>query len=292
LTADRAVDTGSLRRLIDRQLKAGVSGIFVLGSTGEVALLPDRLRRIVVETAVDQVNGRVPVLAGAIDTATLRVGEHITDAAAAGANAAVVTAPFYTRTHPAEIEEHFRRLADRSQLPIFAYDLPVSVGSKLSADLLVRLARDGVIVGVKDSSGDDAGLRQLVLAAREAGLQNLSVLTGSELTVDAALAFGADGCVPGLGNVDPDGYVRLYEACRAQRWDDARHEQARLIELFSLTDVAADRMGGGSAALGAFKAALKLRGIIDCAATAPPYLPLNENDTAHIADQLQVAGLL
>lgn len=292
LTADGEVDTRSLERLVDRTLSAGADGIFALGSTGEVAFLTDQQRGTVIETVVAAVDGTVPVLVGVIDMTTWRVREHIAQARALGADGVVVTAPFYTRTHVAEVERHFRLLHESAGIPLYAYDIPVSTGTKLDPEMLLRLARDGVIAGVKDSSGDDAALRRLVLGREEAGLDGFSVLTGSELTVDAALAFGVDGCVPGLGNVDPAGYVRLYRAARAGDAVAAREEQERLIRLFQLVDAgASDRMGRGSSALGAFKAALALLGVIDCGRTADPYIPLSDDEIQTVDARLKEASL-
>ncbi|MFM9369619.1 dihydrodipicolinate synthase family protein [Streptomyces sp. Da 82-17] len=294
LTPDREVDTGSLVRLVDHLVGAGVDGLFVLGSTSEAAYLPDRQRRTVVDTVVAHVAGQLPVLAGAIDMTTPRVRDHVAAVTAAGADAVVVTAPFYTRTHPAEIATHFRTLAAASPAPVFAYDLPVSVHTKLPGELLLDLAADGVLAGVKDSSGDEAAFRALLLAARaRTDVTGFSVLTGAELTVDAALAAGADGVVPGLGNVDPHGYVRLHRACRAGDFERARVEQERLCALFRMTGVGDPaRMGGSSSALGAFKAALHLRGVIDCPATAVPQVPLSPAEIAEVGKHLATAGLL
>lgn len=292
LTPEGEVDTASLRRLTEYLLRAGVHGLFVLGSTGEVALLRDDQRAQAIETVVKTAAGQVPVVAGVIDTTTPRVLPHIRQAEELGADGVVVTAPFYTRTHPAEIENHFRLLAAATPLPIVAYDIPVSVHSKLDPQLVLRLAHDGVLAGIKDSSGDDAGLRGLVLASAPIAAR-FSVLTGSELTTDAALAFGAQGAVPGLGNVDPDGYVRLWNAVQAGDLATAKAEQERLYRLFSLVNASTSgRMGAASAAIGAFKAALKLRGIIDCARAADPYLPLNDEEIAHVRGRLDEAGLL
>ncbi|MEU8340830.1 dihydrodipicolinate synthase family protein [Spirillospora sp. NPDC048832] len=293
LTPDLEVDVPSLERLVDHLVGAGVDGLFVLGSTSEVAFLPDAHRRTVLEAVVKHVAGRVPVLGGAIDMTTLRVIEHAQVAAEVGCDGVVATAPFYTRTHPAEIERHLRDVAAAVPVPVYAYDLPVSVHSKLDGGMLLRLASEGVLAGVKDSSGDDGAMRALMLALRDAGADRFSVLTGAELTVDAAFAMGVDGVVPGLGNVDPAGYVRLRRHCLDGRWDEARAEQERLLRLFGIVDAGApDRMGRGSSALGSFKAALHLLGIIDHPVTAPPQIPLNEAETDHIRTRLTDAGLL
>lgn len=293
LTPDHEVDVASLERLVDHLVGAGVDGLFVLGSTGEVALLPDAHRRRVAETVVKHVAGQVPVLAGVIDTGTLRVLQHADRLADLDLAGLVVTAPFYTRTHPAEIAAHYRAIAARTERPVFAYDLPVGVHTKLGGELLLELAEEGVLAGLKDSSGEDGALRGLLLARRAAGLDGFAVLTGAELTVDNALWMGADGVVPGLGNVDPHGYTRLYRHARDDDRAAARAEQERLVRLFRLVDAGStERMGRGSSALGAFKAALHLRGVIACPATASPYLPLDEDEIDVVRTRLVEAGLL
>ncbi|WP_431899429.1 dihydrodipicolinate synthase family protein [Nonomuraea sp. bgisy101] len=288
LTPDHQVDTASLTRLVDHLLAGGVDALFVLGSSSEVAYLPDAQRKVVLDTVTGHVGGQVPVLAGVIDMTTPRVLEHVRVAVEAGAAGVVATAPFYTRTHPTEIRTHFRMIADAAEVPVYAYDLPVSVHTKLSASLLLELADEGALAGVKDSSGDDGGLRQVIMGRKAP----FSVLTGSEVTVDSALWMGADGVVPGLGNVDPHGYVRLFGSAAQGDWEAARKEQERLVRLFEIIQVGGARMGGSSSGLGAFKAALHLRGVIDCPATALPQVPLNDDEVAQIGMLLAAAGLL
>ncbi|MFB7571335.1 dihydrodipicolinate synthase family protein [Streptomyces sp. NPDC093064] len=298
LDAHGEVDTASLARLVEHLLDGGVHGLFALGSTSEVAYLTDEQRGTALETVVNAVDGRVPVLAGVIDTTTPRVLDHAREAARLGADALVVTAPFYTRTHPREIAAHFRRIRQTVDLPLFAYDLPVSVHSKLSTALILELAADGTLAGLKDSSGDEGSLRRLLVALggrqgrAEGPVPAFSVLTGSELTVDAALLAGADGVVPGLGNVDPAGYVRLYEAARAGDWSSAVKEQERLTGLFAMVDAGPEtEMGRSSSALGAFKAALRLLGVIDCGDTAFPQIQLGAAPVAEVDARLRAAGL-
>lgn len=294
-TPDYQIDEASLRRLINHLIDGGVDGLFVLGSTSEVAFLTDERRADVIRITIDEVRGRVPVVAGAIDMTTLRVIEHAKAAVAAGIDGLVVTAPFYTRTHPAEIAEHFRLIhAACPDTPIYAYDIPVAVnGVKLEADTVMSLATEGVIAGVKDSSGNDAGIRALVLRRQALGLDDFVVLTGSELTVDSALMFGVDGVVPGIGNVDPAGYARIFKAVQAGDFAAAKAEQERLFAMFALVEVGApSRMGRGSSALGAFKAALELLGIIADGRTAPPYIQLSDAEKSAITPYLVRAGLL
>lgn len=291
LDANGEVDTASLERLVGSLLDAGVSGVFALGSSGESAYLTDAQRDTVLDTVTGTVAGRVPVIAGCIETTTNRVVERAEAAAKRGADAVVATAPFYTRTHPTEIDRHFRRIGSRTDLPLLAYDVPVSVHSKLDAELLLTLAADGVIDGVKDSSGDDPGFRDLVIGARE--VPGFSVLTGHEAVVDAMMLIGAHGAVPGLANVDPHGYVRLVRACEEGDWAAAAREQERLIRLFGIVRaVEPGTAGGSTAGLGAFKCALALLGVIADATPAPPMRPFTDAETARVRGVLEEAGLL
>ncbi|MDL5201493.1 dihydrodipicolinate synthase family protein [Streptomyces sp. ALI-76-A] len=294
LTPEREVDVPSLLRLVDHLVAGGVQGLFVLGTSSEAAYLTDRQRRLVVETVAGHVGGQLPVLAGAIDMTTPRVLDHVREVTAAGAEAVVVCAPFYTRTHPAEIARHYRLVAAGSPVPVLAYDLPVAVHTKLPGEVVLELAAEGVLAGLKDSSGDLAGFRAVVSGARDhPGITGFSVLTGSEVIVDAALAVGAHGAVPGLANVDPHGYVRLHRLGRDGDWAAARAEQDRLCGLFGMVEAGdAGRMGASSSALGAFKAALWLRGVIDCPVTAEPQVPLSEAEVERVGGFLTAAGLL
>jgi 4-hydroxy-tetrahydrodipicolinate synthase len=159
--------------------------------------------------------------------------------------------------------------------------------------MVLRLAADGVLRGLKDSSGDEAGFRYVLLGKQDRRLDGFAVFTGSEIVVDSALTMGADGAVPGLGNVDPTGYVAIYDHVRAGNLRAARAEQERLMRLFTIVHVASPgRVGAGSAGLGAFKAGMKLRGLIENALMAPPQLPLTEEELLQIKDKLSEAGLL
>ena len=293
-TADYEVDEKSLRRLVNHLIDGGVHGLFVLGSTSEVAYLTDKRRADVIRIAIDETAGRVPVVAGAIDMTTLRVNEHVRAAVAAGIDGIVITAPFYARTHPEEIALHFRLVKKEcGDVPLYAYDIPVAVnGVKLETATVLKLAKEGVIQGLKDSSGIDAGIRAVVLGAQAMGLNEFVVLTGSELSVDSALMFGAHGVVPGIGNVDPAGYVKIFDLVAAGDYKAARAEQERLTEMFNLIYVGnLSRMSFGASALGAFKASLKHLGIIEDARMAPPQIALNSDEVAAVIPFLKNAGL-
>ena len=289
-TPDHQLDVVSFERSINRLIEAGVDGLFFLGSSGEVVFATDERRDQIVCEAVRIVNHRVPVLVGIIDTETERVLEHGRRALALGADALVATAPFYALGGPADVEEHFRILHQELDAPLFAYDIPVCVHTKLPWKMLARLGAEGVLAGVKDSSGDDVSFRYLVQENEKNG-HPLTLLTGHEIVVDGALLSGADGSVPGLANVEPKGYVRMWKAAQDGNWAEVKREQDRLNEISHIFDVTTGVQGYG-AGVGAFKCALNLMGIFDSDQMPRPVKPLDDQNREAIKQVLVANNLL
>lgn len=283
------IHVSSLRRVVRRMLDAGVHGVFALGSSGEVAYLNAANRRLALEVIVDEVGGVVPVLAGCIDMTQDRVIEEVKFAANAGAQAVVVTAPFYAKNDMREVADHFRAVAASSELAVWAYDIPARIGMKLPANLLVDLAIEGVLTGVKDSSGDDPGFRRLVRKNEAAG-HPMSIFSGHETVVDGMLLLGADGAVPGLANVDPYRYVQLWNAAQLEDWATVRQVQDELAALFEIVFQATDR-SLDAAGVGAFKAALRHLGAIESATMAPPVAALDGPVCASIEMIVDAVGV-
>jgi 4-hydroxy-tetrahydrodipicolinate synthase len=292
--ADGSIDTESLKNVTKHLLDGGVSGLFVLGSSAEVPYMTNAERELVVSTIAEANSAagarRVPLIVGANEQTTNRVIEEARKVIDLGADAIVVTSMYYAIGNADETETHFRAIHAAVNKPIFAYDVPVRTHFKLPTDLLVRLGRDGVIAGVKDSSGDDVSFRQLLLAARD--IDNFDIFTGHEVVVDGALLGGAQGVVPGLGNVDPAGYRRLFDAAQSGDWAGAAREQDRLADLFEIVYTPNGRVSGGAAGLGAFKTALQVMGIIESNTMSVPMLSLNDDETKAIRTILERNGLV
>ncbi|MFD0704510.1 dihydrodipicolinate synthase family protein [Alloscardovia venturai] len=289
LTADGQFDEESFTRSINRMIDAGVNGLFVLGSSGEVAFSTDERRHAITEAAVRIIDHRVPLLVGCIDMESQRVIKHAQAAKELGADAIVATAPFYALGGQAEVERHFRLIHEAVDLPLFAYDIPVCVHTKLQADMLVRLGREGVLSGVKDSSNDDVAFRFLADKNEEAG-HPLALLTGQEVVVDGAYMAGADGSVPGLANVEATSYVRQWRAYEAGDWLTVRKEQDFTAHLMRIVSAPQNVQGFG-AGVGAFKTAMALLGVIKTNQMPEPVLPLKGENVERVASVLREVGL-
>jgi 4-hydroxy-tetrahydrodipicolinate synthase len=290
LNTDFTVDYPSFTRVLENLIEAGVHGLFVLGSTSEVVFHDADNRKSILEHTIKITNGRVPVLVGTIDPTTDRVINHSRIAKSAGADAVVVTAPFYARTNQSETIDHFRYIKDAVDLPVIAYDIPVCVGMKLERKTTVTLAREGAISGLKDSSGDDGNLRYVLADMQDDA--NFFGMTGSEIVVDSVLAMGAHGVVPGLANVDPHGYVKLWNLVQSGDFAGARAEQERLCKLFEIVWISTGRTSAGSAGVGAFKTAMRQLGIIANNTMARPQRHLNAEETSKVDAILKATGLL
>lgn len=290
LKGDRTLDRDAFRVSINRMIDAGVTGLFFLGSSGEVVFLTDEQRLEVIEVALEIVAGRVPVLVGIIDMETMRVIDQAKRVSAYPIDALVATAPFYALGGPHENERHFRQIREHTDLPLFAYDLPVSVHTKLDPNMLIRLGKDGVIQGVKDSSGDDVTFRWLVLENEDAG-HPLQLLSGHEVVVDGALLGGADGSVPGLANIDPHSYVQQWEAAQAGDWERVSKIQDHLARLMMMTRKVTATVGFG-AGVGAFKTALWQMGVFNTNQMREPVQALQGDDVRSIVQVLRQQGMV
>ncbi|MDO5656718.1 MAG: dihydrodipicolinate synthase family protein [Paracoccus sp. (in: a-proteobacteria)] len=289
LNPDGSVNHDNLARHVTHMIEAGVDGLFAMGSTGEVAYLTDAERSAIVETVARTTAGRVPVIAGAIDLTAARTTEAARRLIDAGADAIVTTAPLYAINSEDEISDHFRHIAANISAPLFAYDVPVRVHRKLTVGQLVQLGTEGVIVGVKDSSGDDVFFRRLIAANKAAG-SPLALFTGHELLVDVMAQIGADGAVPGLANVDCAAYVRLWKAAKSGDMATALHEQEHLNRVFEIVFSSTGR-SGDAAGVGAFKAAMAQLGLLDSATMAFPVRALEGAPVEKIRAILHDTGL-
>lgn len=235
LTKEEELDCGLLEALVERQLAAGVQALFVNGSVGEGPMMPDSLYGECVKRVIDQVAGRVLVLGGAIDNSTSRCLERIKTLANLGADAAVVTLPYYGWQHDTtRALDFFSTLAQKGALPLVAYNLPKVSGCSLEFAAMVRLFHSDGLVGVKDTRVE---LEEMIQLAGHTRLDHIGYYPGNSGFMLPLLEAGADGIVSTPANLLPELYTALYDACRkgerekAQRLDAANQELVNLLQL-------------------------------------------------------------
>ena len=284
LTLEGGVDVRSLSRLIGFLLESGVSGVFVLGSTGEGANLPLSLKAEVAAAAVESVGGRVPVLGGALSPSTTHAVETARMLQKAGIDAVVLTAPYYYSCTDKELEAHFKEVREAIDLPLMAYDVPAHVGLSLGLDLLFFLHEEGVIQGIKDSSGDFSRLRKLLLFRDP----SLKVFVGTEEWADMALLAGADGVIPGLANVLPGEYLKVFDHASNHDVERARQAQERILKVLQLMDLLEGSFT--RKALGLFKILLWHLGVIHSYTLTAPLEPLNNSEVNRLVQKAREIG--
>ena len=188
------LDAEGLERLIEHLISGGVSGLFILGTTGEGPSLSYRLRRELIETTCQLTNGRVPVLVGITDTSFTESVNLAKYSADAGATHVVTAPPYYFPAAPPELLEYVQDLVAEMPLPLFLYNMPGLTKVSFEIDLVRRALDMPGICGVKDSSCDMIYFHRLIEVAKQRG--DWSVLVGpEELTAEAVLLGGHGGFV-------------------------------------------------------------------------------------------------
>jgi 4-hydroxy-tetrahydrodipicolinate synthase len=223
------LDVAGLERLIERILNGGVSGLFLLGTTGEAASLSYRLRRELIERTSRQIKGRVPILVNITDTAfieSVNLARHATDL---GAHALVVAPPYYLPPAQPELQEYLTHLVPELPLPLLLYNMPSLTKVSYEPETLRRLMDEPRIVGLKDSSGNIGYFRDVAALLKHR--PDWSLLVGPEDLLLDAMAAGGHGGIHGGANLFPKLYVRLYEAARAGDSAQARELHAIAVRI-------------------------------------------------------------
>lgn len=232
LRPDGALDVPAAERLAARLVDAGVGGLFVLGSSGEGPWLTPAERARVIGAAMGVCGGRVPVLVGVLEPSAARVVEAAQQAQDLGADAVVVTSPYYFEADDDVQHDHFATVAAALSVPVVLYNIPKFTHAVVAPATVEALSGVPSIVGIKDSAGDpEAFAAFLELKRRRPGF---AVLQGAERQSLAALRAGADGLVPGLSNVAPELFVRLVACAAAGASHEAERLERVVVELWDL----------------------------------------------------------
>lgn len=253
-----ALDVEGLEKLVEHILSGGVSGLFVLGTTGEFSSLSYRLRNELVERVCKLVDGRVPVLVGVTDTSIIESENLARKAAGFGAAAVVAAPPYYYSTGQPELVEYFGKLADRMPLPLYLYNMPMHTKVMLEPKTVQKIAENKKVIGLKDSSANMAYFRLLQYAMKN--FENFQLFVGPEEMMADAVVLGADGGVNGGANMFPKLYVDLYNAAAAHDFEQIRVLQDKVLAVSSAIYTVGKY---GSSYLKGLKCALSVMGFCD-----------------------------
>ncbi len=217
------IKTDVLGKLCDDLIKAGVHGLTPLGSTGEFAYLGNEQRATVVQTTIEAARKRVPVIAGVAATATADAVAQAENYQHLGADGILAILESYFPLKDAQVESYFRAIADAVDIPVVLYTNPQFQRSDLSLDTIAKLATHPRIKHIKDASTNTGRLLSIMNRCPD-----MKVFSASAHIPAAVMLIGGVGWMAGPACVVPRQSVRLYDLCRAGRWDEAMTLQRRL----------------------------------------------------------------
>jgi dihydrodipicolinate synthase/N-acetylneuraminate lyase len=251
LDAAGGINEPELRRYVDWLVEKGVHGLYPNGSTGEFTRFSVEERRRIIKIVCDQAAGRVPVLAGAAE-ATVR--ETIAACEAYheyGARAVAIVSPFYYKLSPDSVFAYFREIALHSPIDVTLYNIPM-FASPIDLPTIRRLAEFERIVGIKDSSGDLAGMMRMIQAVRPLR-PDFVFMTGWDAVLVPMLLAGCQGGTHATSGIVPELTRAVYDLTQAGRIEEAYRLQYQLLHLFDTVFAAGDFPEG-------FRLATGLRG--------------------------------
>jgi 4-hydroxy-tetrahydrodipicolinate synthase len=272
------VDVDAIRKQVEFQVQAGTTCICPVGTTGESPTLDFPEHEQVIATMVEAAGGRIKVMAGTGSNSTKEALELTCWAEKAGADAALVVAPYYNKPTQEGFYQHFKALAEAVKIPICVYNIPARTGKNIEPETIARMAELPNIAMVKEAAGSLDQVSQIV------AMTDLLVLSGDDSLTLPMMSVGAAGVVSVVGNIVPQDVIAMIDAFKAGKTD-------RAIELHhKLFPLCRDMLGLSTNPI-PIKAAMKLLGR-DTGELRLPLVPLSADQEAKLRSTLTKYGLL
>ena len=203
---DGSVDYDALLRLVDYQLENGTDFLCVLGTTAETPTLTKEEKEKVKRTVIDRVNGRLPILLGVGSNSTQAVVDSVKNDDMTGVDALLVVVPYYNKPSQEGIYQHYKAVAEATDLPIVLYNVPGRTGVNMTSETTLRLANDFEnIVAIKEASGNIAQMDEIIKNKPE----GFDVISGDDGITFPLITLGAVGVISVLGNAFPREFSRM-----------------------------------------------------------------------------------
>lgn len=274
------LDEETLRGLIEFQITNGTHGIVPCGTTGESPTLSFAEHERVIEITVEQVNKRVPVVAGTGSNNTEEAIRLTRFAKKAGADGALMIAPYYNKPTQEGLYRHFSKVAAEVDLPIVLYNIPGRTAVNVEPDTIARLAKIDTIVGVKEASGSMKQITDIVARCGD----DFAVLSGEDFLTFPLMCVGGKGVISVVSNVAPRDMADLCNLFMAGKFSDAQRLYYKLLPLCHVLFVETNPAP--------VKAALAMMKKIQDDAVRLPLAPMSEANRDKVRKELQAYGLL
>lgn len=279
MSPDNALDWPALHKLVDWHLEQGTDAIVAVGTTGESATLSVDEHLNVIKKIVDQVAGRVPVIAGTGANATDEAVGLTAAAKAAGADACLLVAPYYNKPTQEGLFLHHQHIAKAVAIPQILYNVPGRTGVDMKAETVLRLAKIANIIGVKEATGDMSRAKAIIDQAPD----DFVVISGDDATAVELMLLGGKGDISVTANVVPSAISQMCELAIAGKAEEARALNARLLPLHEAMFVESNPIP--------VKWALEQMGLIQSGIRLP-MTNLSAQFHSQVSSVLRTAGLL
>ena len=228
---DGSVDYEALLRLVDYQLQNGTDFLCVLGTTAETPTLSKEEKEKVKRTVIDRVNGRIPILLGVGSNSTQAVVESVKNDDMTGVDALLVVVPYYNKPSQEGIYQHYKAVAEATELPIVLYNVPGRTGVNMTAETTLRLARDfDNIVAIKEASGNISQMDEIIRNKPE----GFDVISGDDGITFPLITLGAVGVISVLGNAFPAGFSKMNRLALQGNYAEALAIHQKFAEMCNL----------------------------------------------------------
>jgi 4-hydroxy-tetrahydrodipicolinate synthase len=276
---DLSLDEEALRRLVRRQVEAGIDFLVPCGTTGESPTLNHAEQIRVVEITVEEARGKTPVVAGAGGNNTAHVIEMAREFAARGANGILSVAPYYNKPTQEGLYQHYGAIAAAVALPIIVYNIPGRTGVNIEPATIARLAHIENIVGVKEASGNISQMAAVIASVPK----SFSVLSGDDAITLPLMALGGRGVISVASNEIPSEMTRIAKLANANDFVAARTLHDRWFPLMEINFIETNPIP--------VKSALALMGLVEPVFRLPLVPPRPEN-LAKLRGVIETTGLL
>ena len=276
---DGSLDLDALRRLVQFQLREGIDFLVPCGTTGETPTLEHAEYLAVVRTVLQEVAGKVPVIAGVGGNNTRKVIDLAAEVRGLGVQGILSVAPYYNKPTQEGLYQHFKAIAESTDLPIIVYNVPGRTSSNIEPPTVARLSKIPNIIGIKEASGSIVQQME-VLAAVEPGFR---VLSGDDSFTFPLMALGGVGIISVISNEIPGEMTRLAHLLLEGKLEEARKLHFSLLPLMQVNFIETNPIP--------VKAALAMMGMIE-EVYRLPMVPMKPENRAKLEKVLSAQGLL
>lgn len=277
--ADGSVNEQRFKELVEQQIQGGIDALVVCGTTGESAVLNHEEHVRVIELAIQQNAGRVPIIAGTGSNDTAYGVELSKEAISLGADALLMVTPYYNKTSQAGLVAHYNYIADHVDAPIIVYNVPSRTGVNIKPETYSELAKHPNIVAAKEANGDISSVLKTISLCGD----NLTIYSGNDDQTVPMMSLGAKGVISVISNILPTEFHNLTAACLAGDFKKATEMSVKYSDLMDYMFIDVNPIP--------VKEAMNLMGM-NMGECRLPLVPMSDKNREILKNELVKHGLL